>query len=42
LPPADAVATVSRTVGIDPHTPVLTRENRPVAIQSEGEPIPVF
>jgi hypothetical protein len=40
--PADAVATVYRAVGIDPHTPVLTRENRPVGIQTEGEPIPVF
>jgi hypothetical protein len=40
--PADAVATVYRAVGIDPHATLLDRQNRPVAIQTAGEPIPVF
>jgi hypothetical protein len=40
--PADAVATVYRAVGIDPHTMIVNRENRPVAIQMGGEAIPVF
>jgi hypothetical protein len=40
--PADAVATVYRALGIDPHTTIADRENRPVAIQTTGEPIPVF
>lgn len=39
--PADAVATVYRAVGIDPHTTVPDRQNRPVAIQTAGEAIPV-
>jgi hypothetical protein len=40
--PADAVATVYKAVGISPHTAIQDRENRPVPIQTEGEPIPVF
>ena len=40
--PADAVATVYKAVGIDPHTMVQNREGRPVAIQTQGEAIPVF
>jgi hypothetical protein len=40
--PSDAVATVYRAVGIDPHATLLNRENRPSAIQPAGEPIPVF
>ncbi len=40
--PADAVATVYRAVGIDPHVTITDRENRPVAIQPQGEAIPVF
>lgn len=40
--PADAVATVYKAVGIDPHTMITNRENRPVPIQSTGEAIPVF
>lgn len=40
--PADAVATVYRAVGIDPHTTLLDRQNRPVPIQPTGEAIPVF
>lgn len=40
--PADAVATVYHAVGIDPHTMVPDRQNRPVAIQNAGEAIPVF
>lgn len=40
--PADAVATVYKAVGIDPHTAILDRQNRPLAIQTAGEPIPVF
>jgi len=40
--PADAVSTVYRAVGVDPHTMLINRENRPVPIQTAGEPIPVF
>jgi Protein of unknown function (DUF1501) len=40
--PADAVATVYRALGIDPHTTIVNRENRPIAVQSAGEAIPVF
>jgi hypothetical protein len=40
--PADAVATVYKAVGIDPHTMIMNREGRPLAIQTAGEPIPVF
>jgi hypothetical protein len=40
--PADAVATVYKAVGVDPHTMIPDRQNRPVAIQPAGEPIPVF
>jgi hypothetical protein len=40
--PADAVATVYRALGIDPQSMVTSREGRPMPIQSEGEPIPVF
>ncbi len=40
--PADAVATVYKAVGIDPHQTLLDRQNRPVPIQSTGEAIPVF
>jgi hypothetical protein len=40
--PADAVATVYHAVGVDPGTMLLNRENRPIPIQSTGEPIPVF
>jgi len=40
--PADAVATVYRAIGIDPHTAIRDRENRLVAIQTAGEAIPVF
>ncbi|RPI86307.1 MAG: DUF1501 domain-containing protein, partial [Planctomycetaceae bacterium] len=40
--PADAVATVYKAVGIDPHTAILDRQNRPLAIQTTGELIPVF
>jgi hypothetical protein len=40
--PADAVATIYRALGIDSHTTIADRENRPVAIQTTGEPIPVF
>lgn len=40
--PADAVATVYQAVGIDPDTMIMNRENRPVAIQPTGQPIPVF
>jgi Protein of unknown function (DUF1501) len=40
--PADAVATVYRAVGIDPHTTIVDRQNRPLAIQTAGEAIPVF
>lgn len=40
--PADAVATVYKAVGVDPHTMIPDRQNRPVAIQPTGEPIPVF
>jgi len=40
--PADAVATVYRALGIDPHVTIGDRENRPVAIQTAGEAIPVF
>lgn len=40
--PADAVATVYHAVGVDPHTTLINRENRPVPIQTTGEPIPVF
>jgi hypothetical protein len=40
--PADAVATVYKAVGVDPHTTLPDRQGRPIAIQSTGEPIPVF
>ena len=40
--PADAVATVYQAVGVDPHSMIVNRENRPIAIQTAGEPIPVF
>lgn len=40
--PADAVATVYRAVGIDPHAVIVNRENRPIPIQTVGEAIPVF
>jgi len=40
--PADAVATVYRAIGVDPHATLLDRQKRPVAIQTAGEPIPVF
>jgi hypothetical protein len=40
--PADAVATVYRAVGIDPHATILNRESRPNPILPAGEPIPVF
>ncbi len=40
--PADAVATVYRAIGIDPHATIVDRLNRPLAIQEAGEAIPVF
>jgi Protein of unknown function (DUF1501) len=40
--PADAVATVYRALGIDPHQTILDAENRPMPIQHLGAPIPVF
>jgi hypothetical protein len=40
--PSDAVATVYRALGIDPHTMLINRETRPVPIQPTGEAIPVF
>jgi hypothetical protein len=40
--PADAVATVYRGVGLDPQTLVHDRLGRPLPIQTQGEPIPVF
>lgn len=40
--PADAIATIYKAVGIDPHTMIVNRENRPVPIQPTGEAIPVF
>jgi hypothetical protein len=40
--PSDAVATVYRTLGIDPHATIQDREGRPVPIQAAGEAIRVF
>lgn len=40
--PAEAVATVYKAVGIDPHHTITDNEGRPRAIQPWGEPIPVF
>ncbi len=40
--PAEAVATVYKAVGIDPHRMIDDREGRPRSIQPWGEPIPVF
>ncbi|MSR58444.1 MAG: DUF1501 domain-containing protein [Planctomycetaceae bacterium] len=40
--PADAVATVYKAVGIDPHATLTDRQDRPVPIQNTGEAIPVF
>ncbi|MFN0056208.1 MAG: DUF1501 domain-containing protein [Planctomycetales bacterium] len=40
--PADAVATVYRALGVDPHALLIDRQSRPVAIQTAGEPIAVF
>ena len=40
--PADAVATVYHAIGVDRHTMLINRENRPVPIQTTGEAIPVF
>jgi hypothetical protein len=40
--PADAAATVYRALGIDPQTVLHDREGRAIAIQTVGEPIPVF
>lgn len=40
--PADAVATVYKAVGVDPHSMLTDRQNRPVPIQNTGEPIAVF
>ena len=37
-----AVAPVYPGVGVDPHRWVTARDGRPMPIQSEGEPIPVF
>lgn len=40
--PAEAVATIHKAVGIDPHATLSDKEGRPRAIQPWGEPIPVF
>jgi uncharacterized protein (DUF1501 family) len=40
--PAEAVATIYKAVGIDPHATLSDKEGRPRAIQPWGEPIPVF
>ena len=40
--PAEAVATVYKSVGINPHEMIQDREGRPRSIQPWGESIPVF
>jgi hypothetical protein len=39
LGPADLLATIYGTLGIDPHATVMDRLGRPVPIVADGEPI---